>query len=202
MGRAVIREEQAFTAWYEAHQGLRTYLEAWMNVEQARQLASSATAIWMQQAADGVEPSVGPYANLYACAYAAMGPLSITFELPDDVTAMEAIPINTTLIPYQLSKLFVDIWKASQLLSWDRKTIHRVARGLALIWPVSDSGWAPLGVVDLGKLVPPLVRRAVETLEHHRCLDCAICTEAALRWENADRATEEWFTERRLTRTE
>jgi hypothetical protein len=197
-----MREEQYFTAWYEAHGALRTYLEPWTDVDMARQLASTAVAVWMQSAADGEQPPSGPYAALYAAAYILLGSLSIRYEVPDDVTAMQAVPLNTTLLPYQLSKLYVDIWKAAQFLAWDRKTIHRVSRGLALIWPVSDSGWAPLGPVELGRLVPPLARRAVETLEHHRCLDCAICTEASLRWENADRATEEWFTERRLARME
>lgn len=192
------REEQLLKAWFEAHGALRDYLEAWCDVDTARSVASSACAIWMQQAADGVAPAVGPYANLYACAYAVLGPLSIRFVVPDESSALRAVPYNTTLLPYQLSKIYVDIWKAAQLLHWDRKTVHRVSRGLSLVWPVSDTGWAPLGVTELGNLVPPLTRRAVETLNHHRCLDCAICTEAAVRWEAADRSTEEWFTARRL----
>lgn len=196
------REDQAAAAWYQAHGAIRTYLETWCDVDMARQIASSACAIWVEQAADGTQPSVGPYANLYACAIGVLGPMSLTVEVPSLEAAQDAVPLNTTLLPYQLSKIHTDVWKAGQLLHWDRKTIHRAARGLSLIWPVSDSGWAPLGVQELSPLVPPLTRRAVETLNHHRCLDCAICTEAAVRWENADAATEQWFTQRRLARKE
>ncbi len=194
------REEQLSAAWWEAHQGLRTYAETWVDVDQARRVASSACALWVQAAADGTEPRVGPYANLYGCAYILMTTLSMAFVMPTEEQAQAAIPLNTTLLPYQLSKIHTDIWKAAQFLHWDRKTVHRVARGMSLVWPVSDSGWAPLGAQQLGPLVPPLVRRAVETLEHHRCLGCKICDEATVRWESADRATEEWFTARRLSR--
>jgi hypothetical protein len=202
VGEAVTREEQLSAAWYEAHNAIRMYAETWMDVDTSRAVASSACAVWVQAAADGGATHAAPYANLYTCTYILMANHSMQFNRPTEADAVAMIPLNTTLLPYQLSKIYVDIWKAAQLLHWDRKTIHRVARGMSMIWPVSDSGWAPLGVRELGPLVPPLVRRAVETLEHHRCLDCAICTEAAVRWEDADRATEQWFTSRRLAKEE
>lgn len=202
MGEVVNRDEQLSAAWYEAHSAIRVYVETWMDVDTARAVASSACAVWVQSAADGDAVQPAPYALLYGCAYILMADYSMQFDRPTEADAVQAVPLNTTLLPYQLSKIYVDIWKAAQLLHWDRKTIHRVAMGACRTWPVTAGGWAELGSQPLGKLVPPLVRRAVETLNHHRCLDCAICTEAAVRWENADRATEQWFTARRLQREE
>jgi len=198
----VTREEKLSAVWYEAHMGLREYLEAWVDVDTARTAASKACAIFVEQAADGMQLKVGPYGQLYAAAYACIGPLSMRFEIPSDEIAQAAVPAHARRLPYDLSKVYTDVWKASQLLHWDRKTIHRVTRGLALTWPVSDSGWAELGVTPLGNLVPPLVRRAVETLDHHRCLDCKICTEAAVRWEYGDNCTEAWLTARRVAKEE
>jgi len=122
-------------------------------------------------------------------------------SIPLDIAAA-AIPINTSMLPYQLSKIHTDIWKAGQLLSWDKKTIRRVAKGLNRAWPVSPGGWAEIGALPLGNLVPPLVRRAVAVLSEHECFDCAVCGEAAVRWENADRRTEEWFAGARFRKKE
>lgn len=195
-----MREGQLLTAWYEAHQELRTYLETWTYIEQARQMASSAIGHWVQEAADGEQPSTGPYVALYASATAVANLVMYANDSIPLTNAAAAIPINATLLPYQLSKIHTDIWRAGQLLSWDRKTIHRVAMGACRTWPVTAGGWSELGSEPLGKLVPPLVRRAVDVLSNHRCLDCAICAEAAVRWEEADRRTEEWFTGARLRR--
>lgn len=196
------REEQLRAAWYEAHQGLRDYLEPWSDIDTARRLASHACGIWVQMAADGVSLSAGPYASLYACAYQTLTALSLTFEIPTDAIALSAVPVNTTLLPYQLSKIYVDVWKAAQLLHWDRRHIHRLAVGLGTVYPVTPHDWAELGSQPLGNMVPPLARRAVEVLEDHQCLDCQICAAGALRWEDADRATERWFTDQRLEREE
>lgn len=196
------REEQLRAAWYEAHQELRVFLERWTYVEKARAVATVTCALWVRHALDGRQFHTGPYAGLYAAAYET-AKLSIGgMEMPDAEEAQEFIPIDATLLPYQLSKIYVDCWKAGQLLHWDRKTGNRATRSLSLIWPVSAAGWAQLGPDMINPLAVPLARRAVETLNHHQCLDCDICTEAAVRWEGADRATEEWFTTRRLSKEE
>lgn len=196
------RERQLRQFWFDAHQALRIYLEKWTSIEVARALASHACAIWMQHAADGLVEKVGPYVGLHKAAYAVLSPLSMTYDVPTWEDAQRAIADSGTLLPYQAAKVYVDVWRAAQLLSWDRKTIHRASKGLSVVFPSGPTGWLPLGQADLGRLVPPLARRAVEVLETHRCLDCQICAESALRWEDADIATEQWFTARRLEREE
>lgn len=198
----MTREEQLAAAWYEAHQEVRTYLEPALGADQARVSASVACALWFQNAADGGNPATGPYGHLFAAAFYTAQQVAQGLATLDQVAMDKRIGIDRTLLPYQLSKIHTDIWKTAQLLHWDRKTVHRVSIGLSLVWPVSDSGWAPLGTRELSPLVLPLFRRAVETLTHHTCLDCAICTEGAVRWEDADRATEQWFTGRRLAKEE
>lgn len=198
----MTREQQLSAAWYEAHQELRVFLEPWTYIEKARAVATASCALWVRHALDGRQYQSGPYGGLYALAYET-AKLSISGPaLPPAEVAERLIPIDRTLLPYQLSKIHADVWKAGQFLHWDRKTANRVTRALSLIWPSSAETWAPLGPDMINPLAIPLARRAVETLNHHTCLDCAICTEAAVRWEGADRATEEWFTERRLLREE
>jgi len=196
------RVEQLYAAWYEAHGELRTFLEHWTYVDKARAVATASCAGWARHALDGGQFHTGPYSGLYTVAYeTAM--LSVGgADIPPFEVAQDKIPMNRSLLPYQLSKIYVDTWKAGQFLHWDRKTANRVTRALSLIWPVSDSGWAPLGVDEINPLAVPLARRAVQVLDEHTCLDCAICSEAVVRWEGADRATEEWFTARRLGKLE
>jgi len=198
----VNRGEQLQTAWWNAHQELREYVEPFVTIDQARHVASLAVGYWVEMAADGHQPATGPYGQLFAAAYGCIKAITAMTD-EDSIEKMEdRVPADNSMLPYQLSKIYVDIWKASQLLSWDRKTIHRLGRGAAVVWPVSDGGWAELGVTPLGKLVPPLVRRAVEVLDLHQCIGCNICAQAALRWEQADSHTEAWATNRRLKREE
>jgi len=153
--------EQLLSAWFDAHQELRVFLARGEVAADTRFLASTACGWWVERAADGEEPSTGPYVALYASAVATMNQrANLGGSIPLEVAASH-IPINTTMLPYQLSKIHTDIWKAAQLLSWDRKTIRRVAKGLVRTWPVSSGGWAEVGAAPLGNLVPPLVRRAV-----------------------------------------
>jgi hypothetical protein len=198
----VSREEQLQTAWYEAHQELRKYLEPWTYLETARSIASVACALWVRKALDGWVSHTGPYGLLYEGAYETAKLSEAGMNVPDLAVAERTIPTHGTLLPYQLSKIYVDCWKAGQLLHWDRKTANRATRALSMIWPTTASSWAPLPPDKINPLAAPLARRAVETLNHHECLDCAICSEAAVRWESADRATEEWFTGRRLKKEE
>jgi len=198
----VSREEQLRAAWYEAHQELRDFLEPYTHTDRARVIATTACALWMRKALDGYVSVTGPYGLLYVAAYEVATHAVGSTDLPEISEAEKRVPINKTLLPYQLSKIYVDCWKAGQLLSWDRKTANRATRALSLIWPVTSEGWATIGPDEINPLAVPLARRAVETLNHHECLDCSICTEAALRWEEADHATEEWFTGRRLTKEE
>ncbi len=178
------------------------FLCLWTGPSEARSIASAACGWWVERAAEGEQPETGPYVALYASAVAALNQKGCWgSSIPLDVAATH-IPVNTSLLPYQLSKIHTDIWKASQLLSWNRTTIRRVAKGLVRTRPVSPGGWAEMGGAPLGNLVPPLVRRAVAVLSEHQCIDCRICDEYAVRWENADRCTEEWFTGARLKKEE
>jgi len=181
------------TAWWDAHQELRVFLARWVTADQALPMASVACGWWIERAADGEQPSTGPYVALYASAVAVVNlDIGMGGSIPLDIAAIH-IPVSTSLLPYQLSKIHADIWKAGQLLRWDRKTIRRVSKGITRVWPVSPGGWAEMGLEPLGNLVPPLVRRAVAVLDEHECLDCKICEETAVRWENADTRTDEWF---------
>jgi hypothetical protein len=185
-------------AWYEAHQELMMFLCLWTGPVEARVAASAACGWWVERAAEGEQPETGPYVALYASALAVLNQRGTSAGgIPPDVAA-EHIPVNTSMLPYQLSKIHTDVWKAGQLLSWDRKTVRRVAKGLVRTRPVTSEGWVEIGGAPLGNLVPPLVRRAVAVLSEHECIDCSICGEYAVRWENADKHTEEWFTGARL----
>lgn len=198
----MTRAELLMTAWYEAHQELRTFMRPYCDEEIGRRLASTAFALWTGLAADGYQPKVGPYGQLFASCYAAAKPVLGTMLLDDDVAIEARVPLDSSMLPYQLSKIYVDIWRAAQLLSWDRKTRNRAARGFGLVYPVLQGGWAQLGSQPVGKLWPPLLRRALDVLEQHQCLDCTICGQGALRWETADANTEAWSTDRRLRREE
>lgn len=198
----MILEDRLQAAWFEAHQELRVWLEQWMYVEKARMVATVSCALWVRHALDGQVAYLGPYGLLYVAAYET-AKLSVGgADMPEAKVAEQSIPMHATMLPYQLSKIYVDCWKAGQLLHWDRKTGNRVTRALSLIWPTTASSWAPLGQDQVNPLAVPLARRAVETLGHHTCVDCAICTEAAVRWEKADETTEAWFTGRRLQKEE
>lgn len=192
------RTEQLQAAWFEAHQELREFLSQWTYEEQARQIASTACSYWVQRAADGEQPETGPYVALYASAVAVLNQTSFAAAtIPLDLAAA-AIPTDRTLLPYQLSKIHTDVWMAGQLLSWDRKTIHRLARSLVHVYPAFGGRPVEMVAAFSNKLALPLLRRAVEVLDEHKCLDCKICGESAVRWEDADRRTEEWFTGARL----
>lgn len=192
------RGEQLQTAWFDAHQELRVFLSKWVTADEALPMASTACGWWIERAADGEQPSTGPYVALYASAVSVVNlQISMHGTIPLDVAAVH-IPVNTSMLPYQLSKIHTDIWRAAQLLSWDRKTIRRVSKGITRVWPVSATSWGNMGLEPLGNLVPPLVRRAVDVLSEHECLGCKVCDETAVRWENADRRTEEWFVGARL----
>jgi hypothetical protein len=197
-----MREEQLRATWFEAHQELRKFLEQWTYVDKARAVATVSCSLWVRHALDGRVTHSGPYGLLYAAAYETARMTVGGMDLPAIDVAEETIPMHATMLPYQLSKIYVDCWKAGQLLRWDSKTMNRATRPLSLIWPTSASSWIELGSDKINPLAIPLARRAVETLNHHRCIDCAVCTEAAVRWEKADEATEQWFTGRRLKREE
>jgi hypothetical protein len=190
------------TAWYEAHQELMTFLCLWTGPIEARSIASAACGWWVERAAEGEQPEPGPYAALYASALAVLNQRGTAEGSIRSEVAVSHIPINASMLPYQLSKIHTDIWKAAQLLGWNRTTVRRVAKGLVRTRPVMAGGWAEMGSAPLGNLVPPLVRRAVAVLSEHQCVDCRICGEHAVRWENADRRTEEWFTGARLKKEE
>lgn len=202
MGVAVTLEEQLRAVWYEAHQEIRVFAQEWTDLKVGRSVASVACALWVRHSLDGRQSHTGPYGLLYAAAYDTVKLTPYGMLQPSAEEAEHKIPMNTTVLPYQLAKIYVDIWKAGQLLHWDRKTANRATRALSIIWPAGAESWFPLGGDEINPLAGPLARRAVETLSHHECLDCAICTEAAVRWEGADRATEEWFTARRLAKEE
>lgn len=192
------RGEQLQTAWFDAHQELRVFLSKWFTADEALPMASTACGWWIERAADGEQPSTGPYVALYASAVAVANvQISMFGALKMDIAASH-IPVNTSMLPYQLSKIHTDIWRAAQLLSWDRKTIRRVSKGITRVWPISATSWREMGLEPLGNLVPPLVRRAVDVLSEHECLGCKICDETAVRWEDADRRTEVWFVGARL----
>lgn len=195
-------EERLTAAWFEAHQELRVFLEHWTYVDKARAVATASCALWVRHALDGRVAHSGPYGLLYAAAYETAKMTVGGMDVAPPEEAERLIPLDKTLLPYQLSKIYTDCWKAGQLLHWDRKTANRATRALSMLWPTGPTGWCEIGPDKINPLAIPLARRAVETLEHHTCLDCAICTEAAVRWESADRATEEWFTARRLLNEE
>ena len=200
MGEAVNDLDLLTRTWYEAHTVLREYLEQYVANDVARTLASRACSVWVQSAADGNRPQRGPYAYLYTCAIVVLQE-NLGMGLTIAVCDLEvAIPVSTELLPYQLAKLFTDVWKAGQLLSWDRKTIHRAAKGLSKRWPDSPSTWCELVGDEMSPLVLPLARRAVAVLSEHQCLDCQICGEAAVRWEEDDQRTEVWNANQRLAR--
>lgn len=192
------RAHQLGAAWFEAHQELRAFLETWLDIEVARTMASRALGIWVQQALDGVEPPLGPYANLFVAAHYCLTAKIDGRPGPSREEAWLQAPMDRTLLPYQVAKIHTDLWKAGQLLAWDMRTIHRVSRGLSLVWPSSATHWTTLDPGVETKLVGSLLRCAVESLSEHRCVDCLVCAEHALRWEKADERTEQWFTARRL----
>lgn len=196
------REEQARAAWYEAHTVLREFLEPLTGMDKARELASKACGYWLQAAADGMVTPYGPYAQLYAAAIHAVQQECGVLLMATIGTLERAVPVSQTLLPYQLSKIYTDVWKAAQFLAWDRKIIHRAAKGVAQSYPDSPTTWAPLGIDWIGPLVLPLGRCAVEVLSTHECLECEICAQAAVRWEDDDSRTEKWNTNQRLARLE
>lgn len=202
MGEVVSREEQLRAAWYEAHQELRTFLDPLTWIEKSRATATAAISLWVRRAVDGYTAPVGPYGLLYGEAFALANTLPGFSDVPDVAALYAQIPLNRSLLPYQLSKIYTDIWRAGQLLHWDRKTANRATRALSLVWPTSPRDWSLLGPDEVNPLAIPLARRAVDVLGEHTCVDCTICTEAALRWEDADRVTEAWLTNVRLKREE
>lgn len=196
------RAKQLMQLWYDAHTAIRVFLEDYTDLDEARRLASRACAIWVQAAGDGMVTPSGPYAQLYAAAvYVLHAHLGVLMPVTD-AELEAAVPVSTELLPYQLSKTYTDIWKASSLLVWDRKTVHRVAKGLGCTWPSSATTWSILGAEEISPLVIPLLRRAVVVLSEHECYDCMICGEAAVRWEEDDKRTETWNVNQRLARLE
>ena len=188
--------------WYEAHTALREYLEPFSDIEYARSMASKACGYWVQAAADGMVTPYGPYAQLYASAvYVLQHQAGLTVIFPVE-TLESAVPVDNGRLPYSLSRLYNEVWFAAQLLHWDRKTVHRAAKGLSQSWPSSSTTWSPLGVDWLGGLVLPLARRAFDVVVEHKCLDCVVCQDFSVRWENDDKRTEEWKTNQRLARLE
>lgn len=198
----MTRQQLAAAAWYEAHWELREYLENYVSIELARNVASKACGLWVRKAADGEVLTFGPYAGLYEAAQYCLGHDTGMAYVEHSEDPYSDVKPSTTLLPYQLAKLYTDIWSAAQLLSWDRKTVNRASKGISEVWPSNATSCMSIDPDGPGPLALALGRRAVDVLSEHRCLDCAICTEAATRWEADDRRTEEWFTARRLSRSE
>lgn len=196
------RVEQAKTAWYEAHQEITTFLLNWVGPSTAKVLASGSCGLWIRRAMDGFDTTTGPYGLLYAIAYELVKLSPNGMFVPNEYKAQDFIPLDTRLLPYQLSKLYVDSWKAARLLGWDRQTINRVTRALSAAWPTSQWEWAELEPEMISRLAPGLASCAFDVLSVHECLDCDICSEASARWEQGDIVTERWFTGRRLTMKE
>jgi len=193
---------QIQAAWYAAHDAVRAYLQPFASVPLGRSLASQACGLWVRKAADGETMSSCPYAGLFeAAAHALIHLPSMPCDV-DEHVLIHAIPLDNSMLPYQMSKIYVDVWKAGQLLGWEKKLINRASNYVTASWPVNPTCYATFDPNGIGPLAEPLARRAVETLDQHQCLDCTICTDASERWEDSDKATEQWFTAQRLQRKE
>lgn len=191
-------EQQARAAWYEAHDALRAWVQPYMSLELGRSLASKACGFWVRKALDGDVPTTCAYALLFEAmqhvaaqngSLAKLGVPEVLDDLPDG---------SRTLLPYQMSKLYWDIWNAGQLLKWDRNIRNRASKGVSASWPSGPVYWSSLDSSGIGALAESLGRRAVVVLSEHECTDCSLCNEAAEKWEAEDQRTEIWFTARRL----
>lgn len=194
--------EQAKAVWFDAHQDVCHWLEPFLEFELARRVASRAAAKWVRCALDGEQGRHGPYEGLFLLAFGSIAGRSGSVDLPSWDELHEAIPYDTKLLPYQLCKLYTDIWQAGQLLKWDHKTSNRVSRALAEVYPVTQWQWEHLDPEQSHQAAHALASCAFDVLSTHVCEDCPICLEHATRWENADACTEAWFTGRRLARKE
>lgn len=195
-------EELARSIWYEVHDGLREWVQPYVSVLLGRRLASEACGLWVRNAADGKVPTTCAYALAYEAMRHVLAeqPGMIEGGLPAGLEPPMQSP--TSLLPYQMSKLYWDVWKASELLHWDQKIRNRASKGVSSAWPWGPHQCAGVDVEGLSPLAGPLGRRAVAVLVEHECLDCAICTEAAVKWEDEDKRTEQYFTARRQQREE
>lgn len=196
------RVEQAKAAWFEAHQDVRFWLEPFLEIELANRVASRACAHWVRVALDGDQTTNGPYQDLFKLAFGAISGRPGSVDLPSWSELEQGIPYDTKLLPYQLSKLYSDFWKAGQLLKWDNKTSNRASRALVGIYPINEWQWESFHPLDTYRAAEALARCAFDVLSTHTCEDCTTCIEHAERWENADACTEAWFTGRRLARKE
>ena len=195
-------EQQLRAAWFEAHDEVRAYLQPFASIELGRKLASQACGYWVRKAADGAVPSSCAYASLFeAAAYLLVHHPAMPCTVSEQ-KLHDNIPYASTLLPYQMSKLYVDVWKAGQLLGWERKLINRASKYVSEVWPSSATCHTAFDLQGLGPLAEPLARRAVAVLSEHQCLECEICDQASQRWEDEDKRTEEWFTAQRLSRLE
>lgn len=195
-------EQQARAAWYEAHDGLREFVQPFFSLDVGRRLASEACGLWVRNALDGKVPDT----CAYALTFDAVSHLVIQQPGPTSLVSPGALsmryPLSQSLLPYQLAKLYWDIWKAGQLLKWDQKIRNRASKGVSEAWPSGPVYWTSLDPLGIGPLAGPLGRRAVEVLAEHECTDNSLCNEAAEKWEAEDKRTETWFTARRLERLE
>ncbi len=196
------REEQARAVWYEAHDALREWVQPYVSVLLGRRFASEACGLWVRNAADGKVPTTCAYALVYDAMRHVLSEQPAMAELPLPAALQPPLHSSTALLPYQLSKIYWDIWKAAQLLHWDQKIRNRASKGISETWPFSPDGLTSVDIVGLSPLAAPLGRRAVAVLDEHECVDCAICNEAAVKWEDEDKRTELWFTAQRLSRKE
>lgn len=191
-------EQQARAAWYEAHDGLREWVQPFLSIALGRRFASKSCGYWVRQALDGHTPQTCAYDLLFQAMRHVVGlePGMPELGIPE---LLHDTPDSTrTLLPYQMSKLYWDIWKAGQLLKWDQKIRNRASKGVSEAWPSGPVYWTSLDPLGIGPLAGPLGRRAVEVLAEHECTDNSLCNEAAEKWEAEDKRTETWFTARRL----
>ena len=198
----MTREALALATWFDTHEELRGFLQPLVSIGMGRRMASDACGLWVRNAGDGKVPTT----CAYALAFDAVSHVLISEPGPTELVSAAALsllyPLPHSELPWTLAKLYWDIWKAGQLLSWDKKTVNRASKGISDHWPWGPSQYAALDPNVSSHLAKPLGRRAVEVLDEHECLDCAICTEWAEKWEAEHARTEAWITARRQQRKE
>jgi hypothetical protein len=185
------------TKLWETYVTLYNLLQGWavtyVSENASRKVARFATARLFGLACIAWETTDGPLAEAGDLATLmlidrAWDEGSITLGAPGST-----IPIPGEAFLYDLSQAYATVYQLSYLGNWSTADRETVAMHIRMYDPeFHDPLWLKLHLAGPGELAPVL-RRAVDAADNHRCGELLVCTVAEHIWADEDRRSQAWL---------
>lgn len=186
--------------WYKAYWMLHAYLNKWLPGEVCGTSAGKACGLWFRAAVDGVETTDGAYRALFRAAEEVLFQIDPAHLLGTSEDVVSRIPLYDLRMACDLSRLYAALWQAGQLNFWDRATVNRLSKRLALMHPLTEETWGSMSPAAIDDPEARLSRRAFAVMHDHECVDNPICSRSAVIWEQEEQRSSQWIMDERLAR--